>query len=99
MSFQKLLFSHYTMDTVQRQNTTKHLPYTKAAQKVLQHFLYFSQNGHKKQAIRNIRKAEYNKQVDGVQNFLCTKITEELGTPERKINDKMLGQSEQMRMW
>jgi hypothetical protein len=37
-------------------------------------------------------------QVDGVLNLPRTKITEELGTPLRKITHKMLEQSEQLRM-
>jgi len=36
--------------------------------------------------------------VDGVLNLPCIKITEELGTPVRKIIHKMLERSEQLRM-
>jgi hypothetical protein len=57
-----------------------------------------SKRGTKVKPIPVSGKGNIINKVDGAPNVHCTKITEELRVPMRKVTDKMLGRSDRVRM-
>jgi len=52
-----------------------------------------TKEGHKSKPLSTSQRPNMINNLDGVLNAPCTKITEELGNPIRKVADKMLGWS------